>query len=334
MTRPRQPLSPERTAGTLAALGGLLLLAVLAGLSIGTVVLNPARVLAAAVGAGDLTGAEQTILWQIRLPRVLLGVTVGGGLGIAGAVFQALLRNPLAEPYVLGISSGGTLGAVAVMTLLAGGVLLTPLASFAGAACVMVLVYGLASRRGRLDPYTLLLAGVMVGAFFNALVLLTVALAARDMRYAFLWLMGNLSGAGMDALAVVGPLVLLGAVLLVFQARKLNLIATGEESALQLGVDVPRLKRTGYLLASLLTGLVVSVSGVVGFVGLIIPHTCRLLFGPDHRLLLPASVLTGASFLVLADLLARTLLAPSEIPVGVVTAAVGAPFFLYLLRRS
>jgi iron complex transport system permease protein len=198
----------------------------------------------------------------------------------------------------------------------------------------MVLVYGLASRRGRLDPYTLLLAGVMVGAFFNALVLLTVALAARDMRYAFLWLMGNLSGAGMDALAVVGPLVLLGAVLLVFQARKLNLIATGEESALQLGVDVPRLKRTGYLLASLLTGLVVSVSGVVGFVGLIIPHTCRLLFGPDHRLLLPASVLTGASFLVLADLLARTLLAPSEIPVGVVTAAVGAPFFLYLLRRS
>jgi iron complex transport system permease protein len=198
----------------------------------------------------------------------------------------------------------------------------------------MVLVYAIASRRGRLDTYTLLLAGVMIGAFFNAGVLVLIAVVNRDIRSAFLWLMGNLSNADLSVALEVIPPVLLAAGILTAMAKRFNLIATGEDSALQLGVNVRTLKKTSYALASLITGLVVSVSGVVGFVGLIIPHMCRLVFGPDHRLLLPASFLAGGTFMVLADLLSRIVLAPTEIPVGAVTAAIGAPVFIYLLRKT
>jgi iron complex transport system permease protein len=174
----------------------------------------------------------------------------------------------------------------------------------------------------------------MTGAFFNAMILLVIAVFNQELRNAFLWLMGNLSGAQMPMLAVVAPPALLAMGGLTWLSRAFNLISTGDESAMQLGVNVPAVKRTAYLLASLLTGVVVSVSGVVGFVGLIIPHICRMLFGPDHRLLLPASALLGGSFMVLADVLSRVILAPTEIPVGAVTAALGAPVFIYLLRKS
>jgi iron complex transport system permease protein len=174
----------------------------------------------------------------------------------------------------------------------------------------------------------------MTGAFFNALILLVIAVLNQELRNAFLWLMGNLSGARTSMLAVVGPPALLAIGGLVWLSRMFNLISTGDESAMQLGVNVRAVKRTAYLLASLLTGVVVSVSGVVGFVGLIIPHTCRILFGPDHRLLIPASALLGGSFMVLADIVSRVILAPTEIPVGAVTAALGAPVFIYLLRKS
>ncbi len=327
---------------TLAALLLLLFLVSVAGLSIGSVAVPLKNLLGALTGSADVPSSDRVILLDIRLPRVLLGIVVGAGLSIAGLVLQALLRNPLAEPYILGISSGGTVGALVAMSLTVGaqsglfsaGTLSVPVASFAGSAAVMLLVYTLAHRHGQLDMYTLLLAGVMTGAFFNAAVLLIVAIANQEFRNAFLWLMGNLSSASTSSVALVTPLVLVASAFLFRHAKNYNLIALGDEAAVQLGLEVGPVRRLSYLLASLITGLVVSVSGVIGFVGLIIPHVCRLLFGPDHRLLLPASFLLGGTFLVAADLIARTVLAPTEIPVGAVTAAIGAPLFVYLLKKA
>ncbi len=331
----RHPLSPRRLWTVTGVLAALLLLVMLLGLSFGSVRLPLPHVLGALTGSGDVSETDRTIVLGLRLPRVLLAVIVGAGLSVAGLVFQALLRNPLAEPYILGISSGGTVGALCALLLAASlPAFVTPLASFAGSAAVMLLVYTLAHRQGRLDTYALLLSGVMIGAFFNAVVLLMIAVSNQEMRNAFLWLMGNLSSARMESIVIVGPGVLIAVVALMANAKAYNLIATGEESAMELGVNVPMLKRGTYILGSFITGLVVSVSGVVGFVGLIIPHICRMVLGPDHRVLLPASLLLGASFMVLADLLARTLLAPAEIPVGAVTAAIGAPLFVYLLKRT
>lgn len=310
----------------------LIIVAVLA-LAVGSVSVPASRVIGAITG-GDIPATERAIILEIRLPRILLAILVGAGLSVAGAVFQALLRNPLAEPYILGISSGGTVGAILAIGLGIGmSSVTTPLASFTGSGAVMLLVYTLAHRRGQLDTYTLLLAGVMIGAFFNAAVLLIIAVFNQELRNAFLWLMGNLSTASMDSIVIVAPVLLVASALLMVQAARFNLISTGDETAMQLGVDVVKVKRLSYLLASLITGLVVSVSGVIGFVGLIIPHICRMLFGPDHRLLLPASFLLGATFLIVADIISRTILAPTEIPVGAVTAAIGAPLFIYLLKR-
>jgi iron complex transport system permease protein len=329
------PLTPRRTFLVVLLLLSGLILAALTSLSLGSVPVSVGSVAGALSGSSAVTAAERTIILDIRLPRVLLAIIVGSGLSIAGLVFQALLRNPLAEPYILGISSGGTVGAILAMTLSAGAGLFTvPLASFAGSAAVMGLVYTVAHRRGKLDTYTLLLAGVMIGAFFNALVLLIVAVINQEIRNAFLWLMGNLTGANPASVAIVSVPVVIASLALYSQAKGFNLIATGEETAMQLGINVGTLRKGAYLLASFITGMVVSVSGVVGFVGLIIPHICRMVFGPDHRLLFPASFLAGAIFLVLADLISRIALAPTEIPVGAVTAAIGAPLFVYLLRKA
>jgi len=275
------------------------------------------------------------IILDIRLPRVLLALIVGAGLSIAGTTFQAMLRNPLAEPYILGISSGGTIGAVLAIAIGTGLTqFATPVMSFAGSGLVMLLVFALGRRRGFMDPHALLLSGVMVGAFFNAIILLVVSLLHQELRTAFLWLLGNLSDADFGSLLLVGPLIVLASALLMMQGRSFNLISTGDETATYLGVDVPLVQKRSYLLASFITGLAVSVSGVIGFVGLLVPHSCRLLFGPDHRLLLPASFVAGGIFLILCDLLSRIVLAPAEIPVGAITALVGAPLFIYLLKRS
>jgi len=329
------PLTPGRTIIVIAGLFVVLLVAALLALSLGSVPVSMANIAGSLTGSSSVPAPDRTIILEIRLPRLLLAIIVGSGLSVAGLVFQALLRNPLAEPYILGISSGGTVGAILAMTLLAApGIFAVPLASFAGSAAVMGLVYSVAHRRGRLDTYTLLLAGVMIGAFFNALVLLVVAIINQQLRNAFLWLMGNLSGASPASVAIVGIPVIVASLALYTQAKGFNLIATGEETAMQLGINVGTLKKGAYLLASFITGMVVSVSGVIGFVGLIIPHICRMVFGPDHRLLFPASFLAGAIFMVTADLIARIALAPTEIPVGAVTAAIGAPLFVYLLRKS
>jgi iron complex transport system permease protein len=329
----RKPLTVSRMAIVLLPLLGLLIVASVLETSIGSVSIPFGNVLGALTGSENTPETQQTIVMQIRLPRVLLGILVGAGLSIAGVVLQALLRNPLAEPYILGISSGGTVGAIIALSASLG-VFGISLSSFAGSALVMLLVYALAHRRGQLDTYTLLLAGVMIGAFFNAAILLIIAVFTQELRNAFLWLMGNLSTARTESLIIVAPVICVISLALLWNAKSFNLIATGDETAMQLGVNVRSVKRISYLLASLLTGAVVSVSGVVGFVGLIIPHICRILFGPDHRLLLPAAALLGAIFLVLTDTIARTIIAPAEIPVGAVTAAIGAPLFVYLLRRG
>jgi len=315
---------------------GLALLAVLLSVRLGSVSLSTPEVLAVFLGRGD--PVHRTILLELRLPRSLLGLFVGGGLALAGAVFQALLRNPLAEPYILGISGGAGAGAVLVLALglASAGSGALPVAAFAGALVAILLVFRVAASADRsMDVRVLLLAGVVVGAFFSAVIALVLSLSeARAVRSAILWMMGSLSGAHWGSVGVVAAYTLPGALVLLALARSLNLMAIGEETASYLGTEVERVKKVAYGVASLITAAGVSMAGIIGFVGLIVPHGIRLLVGSDLRLLLPLSFLAGASFLTLADLAARLLLAPTEIPIGVITAFLGVPLFLVLLRRS
>jgi iron complex transport system permease protein len=273
------------------------------------------------------------IIWDIRFPRVLFAIAVGGGLSIAGAVFQVILLNPLAEPYILGISSGGTFGAV-LSFLIGASFLGTQIFSFVGALAVMFLVFFLSKRYGELEPNVLLLTGVMIGAFFSAAILLLITLLNDSLRTAVFWLMGNLSIAPKESLKYVLPITIVVSVVLVFNSNKYNLLSLGDDTAKQLGINSSFIKNLTYLITSLMIGSIVSVSGVVGFVGLLIPHVCRMIFGIDNRIVLPASFFLGAAYLALADTLARSLVAPSELPVGAVTAFIGAPIFIYLLKHK
>ena len=331
---PPSHLTFRRTVFLLSVLAAVLVIVSLAALLIGSSSVSLTNVFSVLTGRSDDETAR-TIILQLRIPRIILAILVGAGLSVAGATLQSLLRNPLAEPYILCLSSGGTVGAFLAITLgLGWAQFTTPLFSFVGSGLVMMLVYSLGYRRGLLDPNALLLSGVMVGAFFNSIILVVVAIFNQELRTAYLWMMGNLSGAESSTLVIVGPLILASSIVLILQSRALNLIAVGDESAAQFGVNVERIRRLSYILASLITGLAVSVSGVIGFVGLLVPHVCRLMFGSDNRIVMPASLIGGGIFLVLCDLLSRTLLAPSEIPVGAITAAVGAPLFVYLLKRG
>jgi iron complex transport system permease protein len=325
-----------RRALVLALLIVAALAAVLASVRWGAVSLTAAEALDGLLGRGP--EVNQTIVRGLRLPRALLGLLVGGGLALAGAVFQALLRNPLAEPYILGISGGAAMGAVVVLAagLAAAGSWALPLAAFGGALLAIVLVFRVAAAADRsLDVRVLLLAGVVVGAFFTACIAFVLSVSdARTVRSAILWMMGSLSGADWRSVTVAAGYTVPAALLLMGLARSLNLMAIGEETASYLGTDVETVKRLAYGVASLLTAAGVAVAGVIGFVGLIVPHAMRLVVGSDHRVLLPLSFLAGAAFLTLADVAARTALRPSEVPIGVVTALVGVPLFLVLLRRS
>ena len=324
-----------RSVLRLALLAAVLVAALLVGVRVGAVHLSVGAIVDAARGLGD--PATVAIVRRIRLPRTVLAALVGGALAASGAAFQALLRNPLAEPYILGVAGGAAVGAVSAVAL--GGLLATAapvsVAAFAGAIAAVLLVFRIASAAGRaLDTRILLLAGVVAGSFFNAVVLLALTFADADsFRSAIFWMMGSFAGAtwrgdGVMAAAMVPALLVLFAL-----ARPLNLLAVGEETAAYLGTSVERTKLVAYGVASLLTAAAVAASGVIGFVGLVVPHVVRLLWGGDHRFLLPASVLLGAAFVVLADALARSVAAPTELPVGVVTAFVGVPFFVWLLRR-
>ncbi len=323
-------------AGLALALTAALAAAIVLGVRFGPVELTTGDVLAALAGHG--VEWQRQIVVGLRLPRMLLGALVGGGLALAGATFQAILRNPLAEPYILGISGGASVAAVLVIALgLAGAASWAlPLAALAGALLAVALVFGVATASGRsLDVRVLLLAGVVVAAFFSACIAFILSISeARTVQSAVLWIMGSLAGARWGSVAVAAAYTLPAAIVLVGLARPLNLIAIGEETAQYLGADVEKVKRTALVLAALLTAAGVAVAGVIGFVGLVVPHAIRLLVGSDHRALLPLSFLGGATFLVLCDIVAQVVLAPTQVPVGVITAFVGVPLFLVLLRRS
>ena len=322
---------------TLATLLGVTLLTtVVAGVRFGPVELTTAEVLAA-LTTGDVE-MHRDIVLQLRLPRTLLGVLVGGGLALAGATFQALLRNPLAEPYILGISGGASVGAVSVLALgWAGlGSWSLPLAAFAGALLAIVLVFRVATATGRaIDVRVLLLAGVVVAAFFSACIAFILSISsARTVQSAVLWIMGSLANASWQSVLLATVYTVPAAIVLIGLARPLNLMAIGEDTAHYLGANVEGVKRNALVIAALITAAGVAVAGVIGFVGLVVPHGIRLLIGSDHRVLLPLSFLGGAAFLTIADLIARLALEPIEIPIGVITAFVGVPIFLVLLRRS
>ncbi|HET9132716.1 MAG TPA: iron ABC transporter permease [Gemmatimonadales bacterium] len=322
----------RRRPGTLAIVS-MAVAACVAGISLGAVAI-PLDVIPAALLGRD--PAWSAIVRDLRAPRVLLGFGVGGALAVAGTSLQAVIRNPLAEPWLLGLSGGAALGAILAITLGVPDGWSIALAAALGALLALTLVYRTATLVGRrLDPRALLLAGVVIGAFASALG--TAVLAVADpftFRAASMWLFGSFSGASWPAVgrflivALPAVLVLWGA------ARSLDLLALGEESAAVLGADVPGTRRVVVLATAVLTAATVTVAGVIGFVGLVVPHAVRGLVGPLHRRLLPLVFLAGGGFTVLADTLARTVLAPAELPVGVVTALVGVPIFATLLRRS
>jgi cobalamin transport system permease protein len=290
----------------------------------------------------ELSSNYSLIIFDIRLPRIFLGIFVGASLAVAGTSFQALLRNPLADPYVLGVSSGAAVGAILAVMIephLAvapdTAVLLTPAGAFLGAIATIAGVYLLGRRDGDIDSTTLLLAGVITASFLSALIMLLLNwISGRDHGGMAFWLMGDLSTplqTNLQWVIRIGFFLAAGAIYTT--ASDLNLLLSGEKEAMHLGVDVRRVRIVVYVAASLLTGLAVSVSGAIGFVGLLVPHVMRLIFGSDHRILLPTAAFGGAIAVVVADMLARTVAAPSELPVGAMTAMAGAPLFIYLLRR-
>lgn len=285
---------------------------------------------------GEAAGPASVILLQIRLPRVLLSCLVGGSLAAVGAVLQALLRNPLADPYVLGISSGAAFGAGLAILLGIGTTLWAlsalPLFAFAGGLLALLVVYLITRVDGQLPVSVLLLAGVILNAIFSACLMFVTSIMEPNRSFGMMtWLMGTLTAPTYQSLLVLALYLSTGSILLMRFARPLNLLALGEQAARSLGVEVEQLKHRVFLISALMTGAVVSVSGMIGFVGMLIPHAVRIVLGADHRLLLPAAFFVGAMFLMIADTIARTILAPAEVPVGIVTALAGGPFFIYLL---
>ena len=305
---------------------------------IGSTRINILKALSSEIDFAD--NVDANILFLARLPRILLAAVTGASLSVAGTVFQAILRNDLAAPITLGVSSGAAFGAVLAISL---GLSFTfmgfssvPLAAFLGAITAVTLVFSLVkTRRGELPTSIVLLAGVTVNFFFAALVMFIHYLSGVTQSFRIVrWLMGGLDITDYQTVFSVCLPVFFGCAVLMYIARDLNLISSGSQSAMSRGVDVPKIQKIGLVSASLVTGSVVATSGPIGFIGLVVPHIVRLLIGPDQRLLIPASMLFGASFLIICDTVARTVIAPTEIPVGVITALIGGPFFVWLLRRK
>ena len=303
-------------------------------------------VLSAAVAAALLFGAEwaspfsqdpgrQAIFFDIRLPRVLLGACVGASLAVAGAALQALLRNPLAEPYLLGVSNGAALGTMLAFVVFGNYVFARPLLAFAGAAAASVLVYSLAKTRAGMNVERLVLSGVIVTTFLSSvIIMLTTLLDAARLRSFTFWLLGDLSQATWSGVYLSLGAAVIATIILTSQARALNLMMLGERDAVDFGVETGRVRLVVFGASSLVVGAAVAASGSVGYVGLIVPHLLRLAVGSDNRIVVPMSAIAGAAFVVLADLAARVAIAPRELPVGAVTALLGAPLFIYLLRKN
>jgi iron complex transport system permease protein len=286
----------------------------------------------------DLKSPDSIIFFQIRFPRVILALITGASLSLAGVVFQAILRNPLATPYTLGVSAGGAFGAVLVIksgiTLSILGFSTIQTSAFAGSLLTILLVYYLAQKSGRISVQMMILAGVTISYFFGAAILMLHFLADfTETQQMVRWMMGGLDVVDQSTVLRALPLLIIAYIVILIQSRPLNIISTSEEIAISKGVSVSRVQKTTFILASLITGLVVAVSGPIGFVGLIVPHLLRLYIGIDHRFLIPASILFGAAFLALCDTFARTIIAPVDIPVGIITAIIGGPFFLWMLVK-
>jgi len=320
----------------------LLGFATLLGVGLGAVSVplkQGAQILLSRLGIGsNFSSLYEQIIINFRLPRVLIGALVGFVLALCGGVMQGIFRNPLADPYLLGIASGATAGAAAVIALHLETIpLALPGAAFLGGLLAVSIVYRIASSShgARLDNFTLILAGVALAALFSAITAFFLYMAGERERSGIVfWVMGGLAGAHWRFLYPLLPIALLGGAAILLFARDLNALALGEEQAAHLGIEPGRLKRILLAIVTLMTAAAVSAAGTIGFVGLIVPHAIRLVIGPDHRYLLPASALAGAVFLMLCDTAARTVASPAELPVGIITALFGAPFFLYLLRRS
>ncbi|MDT0378213.1 iron ABC transporter permease [Streptomyces sp. DSM 42041] len=329
----------------LAALGAALLVSLTAGVGIGSVYVPPGDVWGIVGHHLGLDWSEpvwsqvrETIVWDVRAPRVLLGAVTGAGLAVVGAAMQALVRNPLAEPYLLGVSSGASLGAVLVIVSGIGlfGAVSLSVAAFAGALLALLVVYATARAGGRITSVRLVLSGVAIAAVLTAVMdlLLLTSERGNEARTVLAWTLGGLGGVQWDTLWLPASALTLGIGVLLLRARSLNLLLSGEEAATTMGLDVARFRARMFVLLSLVTGVLVASTGPIGFVGLMMPHTVRLFVGGDHRRVLPTAALAGAVFLVWADVAARTVAAPMEIPVGVLTALCGGPFFLLLMRRD
>jgi iron complex transport system permease protein len=317
---------------TLAVLAALLAGVAIVAVAFGSVHISLVRAIA------DTASPDRAILMSVRLPRVLMGAIVGAILAAVGAALQALVRNPLAEGGILGISGGAAMGAIAAMVLAAkvgGGEAVVPIGAFIAALLSTFAVYRLSLVRGRLEPFTLLLVGVIFNAFWGAAIMLVNSVVNFFfVRTIIFWLMGSFEAPTYREVFIVTAAALAGCSILIAHARDLNLLSLGDEEAAVLGVEIDRLRRTIFIATSLMIGAAVAVSGIITFVGLIVPHMLRIVTGADHRLLLPASIIGGAAFTVAADLFARTVIAPAELPVGAITALCGGPFFIYVLRRE
>ncbi|MEJ5220812.1 MAG: iron ABC transporter permease [Tepidiforma sp.] len=327
----------------LPALAGLLALAVLLNLVIGAVRVPPGEVLGILLDHAGLpapfefTRQHEAVVWNIRVPRTLLALVVGAGLATAGCALQGIFRNPLADPGIIGVSSGAALGAVGVIILGVSplGTWTTPAAAFAGGLALTLAVYALSRRDGRTEVVTLVLTGVALNAIAGGVIGFALFFATdAQLRNVVFWQLGSVGGATWAAVRPAALLALIALVPLMRYGHRLNLLALGEREAYHLGVDTERLRLEVIGLAALATAAAVSFAGIISFVGLVVPHMLRLMLGPDHRRLLPASALLGAAAIALADLAARTVVAPAEIPLGVVTALAGGPYFLWLIHRT
>jgi iron complex transport system permease protein len=332
-----------RLATASAVLGVLLLAAALASLSMGPVSIPVSHVASIILEPINLDFAtymrtEELVIEQLRLPRIIVGALVGMALGVAGATMQGLFRNPMADPGIIGVSAGGALGAVVAIALGISGMFYQALSLFAflGAMTAAFLVYGIATVGGRFSMSTLLLSGVAVSAFFGAIVsaIMVMVPSNEALREILFWLTGGLDSRSWEHVRLAGPPILGGAAVIVVLARDLNLLMLGDDEAKSMGVRVGLIRPGLLAAASLITGVAVAVSGTIAFVGLVVPHMLRLVVGPDHRVLIPLSAIGGALFMVIADTIARTVVQPVEFRVGIITAFVGAPFFIFLLIRN
>lgn len=313
-------LTPKRK---ILLLGMVLLAAVLFGICKGSV----------NIPFLELFSKENQQILHLRLARIMLGILVGAGLGVCGVTLQAILRNPLAEPYLLGTSSGAGLGAVIAIILGLSSAYL-PFAAFSGAILSIVLVYNLAKEGGKIPVQSLILSGVIVAIALSGIIIFLVSVFSNEALHGIMWwLLGSLQIYEFKLLLVVGLIVILGIISIFFLSQDLNAISIGEEEALHLGIEIETIKKILFLITALITGALVSVSGMIGFVGLIVPHMMRLVVGPNHKVLIPATCLAAAAFLVLCDTFSRSLLPPVEIPIGVITSLIGAPIFIILLKR-